>query len=216
MVAVPLIVLLLTSCSSYNSRPTQPTIDCDDVLATVVHRVQTGDTAGAINSELDWLTRNCSAEYEVFADYASARGMAEQFGPDSCDSLTQHISREAISLLSREGLCSGGESGSAADSPPVDSQPGGGIPWNEAVNYVGTFQHVCGPFAGMGNSGDDVFLNLGRDYPDTQRFQIVLWDVGAVESLPTGTTLCTSGVITLYEGVAQIELRSASLVEVYE
>lgn len=84
-----------------------------------------------------------------------------------------------------------------------------------AVNYAGTTQRVCGPFAGTGSSNDDVFLNLGRDYPDPERLQIVLWDVGSVEPITNGATLCASGQITLYEGVAQIELQSASLVEIY-
>lgn len=101
-------------------------------------------------------------------------------------------------------------------APVVEDQPGGGIAWDEAANYAGTTQRVCGPLAGSGNSNDDVFLSLGRDYPDAERFQIVLWDIGGVEPIPHGTTLCTSGPVTLHEGVAQIELQSASLVEVYE
>jgi hypothetical protein len=110
----------------------------------------------------------------------------------------------------------------SADVAPVDpeavveDQPGGGIPWDEAVNYAGTTQRVCGPLAGSGNSNDDVFLNLGRDYPDAERFQIVLWDIGGVEAIPYGSTLCTSGPVTLHEGVAQIELQSASSVEIYD
>ena len=66
--------------------------------------------------------------------------------------------------------------------------------------------HVCGPLAGSGNSNDDAFLNLGRDYPDNGRFQIVLWDIGGVEPIPHGTTSCTMGEITLCEGVAQVEI----------
>ncbi|TFB51961.1 hypothetical protein [Cryobacterium tagatosivorans] len=218
LIAAPLTVLLLTSCSSYggSTNRSEPSITCDDVLAKVVDRERVGDTAGAINSEIDWLSSKCSAEYDVFVDYASTKGSAEQFGPDACDSLTQYIGREAIVLLSEDGLCSSGAAGSPVDAPVGESQPGGGIAWNEAVNYAGTTQRVCGPLAGSGNSKDDVFLNLGRDYPDTGRFQIVLWDVGGVEPIPHGTTLCTTGEITLYEGVAQIELKSASLVEIYE
>lgn len=218
LIAAPLTVLLLTSCSNYggsNSR-SEPSFTCDDVLATVVHRERTGDTAGAINSELDWLSNNCSGAYDIFVDYASAKGMAEQFGPDACDSLTQHIGRESIALLSEDGLCSGGAAGSLADAPEVENQPEGGIAWNEAVNYAGSTQRVCGPFAGSGSSNDDVFLNLGRDYPDPERFQIVLWDVGGVDPITSGATVCTSGQITLYKGVAQIELQSVSLVEIYE
>jgi hypothetical protein len=85
-----------------------------------------------------------------------------------------------------------------------------------AVDYAGTTQQVCGPLAGTGNSTDDVFLNLGLDYPDPGRFQMVLWDVGGLEPLATGTILCATGLITRYEGVAQIETESVSSVQVVE
>lgn len=218
LIAAPLTVLLFTGCSSYgesNGRA-EPPVTCSDVLASVVHRERTGDTAGAINSELDWLSKNCSTEYDTFVDYASAKGMAERLGPDTCYSLTQHIGRGSIALLSEDGLCSGDTAGSLNDGAKAENQPGGGIAWNEAATHAGTTQRVCGPFAGTGNSNDDVFLNLGRDYPDPTRFQIVLWDVGTLEPISSGATLCTSGQITLYEGVAQIELRSADLVEIYK
>lgn len=218
LIVAPLTILLLTSCSSYQGSniPSEPSLTCDDVLATVVHRERTADTAGAINSELDWLGNNCATAYKTFVDYASAKGVAEQFGPDTCDSWTQRIGRESVSLLSEDGLCSGGIAGSLGGTPVVKDQPGGGIAWNEAANYAGTTQRVCGPLAGAGNSNDAAFLDLGRDYPDSERFQIVLWGIGGVEPIPYGATLCTSGQITLFEGVAQIELRSASLVEIYK
>ena len=76
-------------------------------------------------------------------------------------------------------------------------------------------QRVCGPLAGIGNSSDDVFLNIGRDYPDPDRFTIVIWDIGDVEPVAAGTTVCTTGQITQYEGVAQIQLRSTSDIELY-
>ena len=100
-------------------------------------------------------------------------------------------------------------------APAAEKQPGGGIPWNQALDYAGTTQRVCGPLSGGGNSEDDVFLNLGRDYPDPDRFQIVVWDVGSLEPIDGGVTLCTSGQITLYEGVAQIELTDPSLIDIY-
>jgi len=99
--------------------------------------------------------------------------------------------------------------------PDPETQPSGGISWNEAVGYAGTAQRVCGPLAGGGNSEDDVFLNLGRDYPDPRRFQIVIWDIGSLDPIDGGVTLCTSGPITLYNGVAQIELTDPSLIEIY-
>ncbi|MBC7631373.1 MAG: hypothetical protein H7290_07865 [Flavobacterium sp.] len=74
---------------------------------------------------------------------------------------------------------------------------------------------MCGPLAGTGQSSNDVFLNLGVDYPDLNRFTIVLWDVGSVKPPPGVTHLCASGVITEYQGVSQIELRSIQAVDTY-
>jgi hypothetical protein len=217
LIAVPLASLSIAGCSSSGdtSNLTAPSMSCESELATVVHRVRTDDTAGAINSELEWLSQNCAAAYDVFVDYSSARTMAKQSGPETCESLAQYISQDAIALLSEDGLCSGGsaEPQSGSSDPPI--QPGGGIAWNEAAKYAGTTQRVCGPLAGTGQSKDDVFLDLGLDYPDPKRFQIVIWDVGTVQPIPSGARLCTSGLITLYNGVPQIELRSASLVEIY-
>jgi hypothetical protein len=62
---------------------------------------------------------------------------------------------------------------------------------------------------------DDVFLNLGRDYPDPKRFQIVVWDIGGLEPIASGTTLCTAGQVTLYQGVAQIELTDPGQIEIH-
>lgn len=101
-------------------------------------------------------------------------------------------------------------------TPAPVSGPAGAIPWSEAVDYAGSTKYVCGPLVNSGTSGNDVFLNLGRGYPDVERFTIVIWDIGGVEAIPNGTTLCTTGTITLYQGTAQIELRSASAVEVWE
>lgn len=101
--------------------------------------------------------------------------------------------------------------------PAPEQQPGGGVAWNQASSYASTFQRVCGPFAGWGSSNDDVFFNLGLDYPDPGRFQIVIWDIGGVEPIPSyGATLCTAGKITLYNGVAQIELYDPSAIEIYD
>jgi hypothetical protein len=48
------------------------------------------------------------------------------------------------------------------------------------------------------------------------RFQIVLWDIGVLEPIAAGATLCTTGTITVYEGVPQIELRDPGAVEIYQ
>ncbi|TNC16590.1 hypothetical protein FHE66_14520 [Georgenia sp. 311] len=94
--------------------------------------------------------------------------------------------------------------------------PSGATSWSEAGSYVGSTRYVCGPLASIRNSTDDVFMNIGLDYPDRSRFTIVLWDIGGIEQVATGTTVCVEGPITTYEGVAQIELRSTDAVELWE
>lgn len=84
--------------------------------------------------------------------------------------------------------------------------PAGSVVWSDAKEHVGRTVTVCGPLVNDGTSRDDVFLNLGRGYPDKDRFTIVIWDVGAIEEVPRGTTLCTTGVVSVYDSVAQIEL----------
>ena len=113
-----------------------------------------------------------------------------------------------VQLLRQDGLCSG--------TVRARVLPDGAISWQDARELVGSYQKVCGPFKGMGNSTDDVFINLGRDYPDPDRFTIVLWDVGGVTQNFSGAALlCAEGPITSYEGVAQIELRDAADIEGY-
>lgn len=95
-----------------------------------------------------------------------------------------------------------------------NSSTGDAISWDEALDHVGETQKVCGVFAGSGSHTDDVFINLGVDYPDPDRFTIVLWDVGQIEPISSGSTICTEGVITLYEGGAQIQHDSIKRVEI--
>lgn len=216
-VALALCALFLTAgCSSYSARTEQAEsgATCDEVLASIVQRVRSDDTAGAINEEIDWLSRNCATQYDIATDYFSGRGsLTGEFAGGGCTSLVDYLRPEALALLTEEGLCGNDP---VPDAPDVAVPSGGGIPWNEAVGHAGTSQRVCGPLAGDGVSDDDVFLNLGLDYPDPGRFQIVLWDIGGLEPIPYGATLCTEGVITLYNGVAQIQLEDPSRIEIYQ
>ena len=237
--AVSVIVITLTGCSSYSSGDVrdQPdaAVTCAEVLGSVVQRIRSDDTFGAIDSEFDYLASNCSTEYATATDYAGTRASVRKPGGSTCDSVSQFISEEALALLTEEGSCAGSP-GSGVQAPswadgavnppswaddnfvapsPAESQPGGGIAWNEAPSFVGTVQRVCGPLVGDGNPEDDVFLNLGLDYPSVGRFQIVIWDVGRIDPIPYGVTLCTTGQITVYDGVAQIELEDPRQVEIY-
>ncbi|RXZ51916.1 hypothetical protein [Agromyces binzhouensis] len=213
--AVLAFVLLLTGCSyGIGSSNSYQEPDCDGVLANAIQGVRADDSSGTTDSYFQWLTENCSYEYDILVDYTSTRGAASgALGPEPCSDLAQYLVPEAIELLLADGLCT---SGSALAAPEPVEQPGDGIAWDAAVSYAGTEQRVCGPLVGDGYSEDDVFLNLGLDYPDPGRFQIIVWDVGGLEPIAYGSTLCTSGVITLYNGVAQIELYDPSRISIYE
>ncbi len=91
------------------------------------------------------------------------------------------------------------------------------VPWTEARGQVGRTLCVEGPVASVGASaGGDVFLNLGRAYPDPGRFTIFIAarHVGKFEAAfgarfwtrLTGKTVQASGEVRLYQGVAEIAL----------
>jgi hypothetical protein len=217
-VAVALAFIATGCTASSGVQESAQGLSCESVLASTVQLIRAGQSGNGhdeLTSAIEKLrTGGCPEEWSVFADYSSARGMAEQFGVGRCSELANYaIQPAAVRLLREDRLCKPGRGAQAVDGSGK-AGPTSGIPWNEAGRYVGTRQRVCGPLSGIGRSADDVFLNIGRNYPDPQRFTIVLWDVGDVRPIPAGATLCASGPITSYKGVAQIELRSAGEVEV--
>ncbi len=212
-----------------------PGASCSALLDRVVkleRAGQVGNGSDELSATIEALrVRECPQEWEVFTDYASAKAGADLYDGDLCSSLRRHIVKEARTLLRQDGLCSkprkstgtGSGDGSfdsflatAAPEPQGPAQGNGdGMPWDQAISHVGSRQRGCGPLAGIGASQDDVFLNLGRDYPDSSRFTVVLWDVGGIEPVPSGSTVCVAGSIVNYQGVAQIQLYSLDAVEVY-
>ena len=222
LASTALIGALVAGCGTSDSnQDSAQGANCREFLGSTIGLIRAGQAGNGHDPLSHAIERlrlgGCSKHWQVFADYSSVRTMSKQFGPDPCSELTNYnIKLAAIRLLRQDGLCEGRRGGSPpANTPADETQPVDEIPWNEAIQNVGSTSRVCGELAGTGASADDVFLNIGRNYPDPERFTIVLWDVGSVESPPTGTTLCASGRVTLYEGVAQIELRSIGAVEIY-
>ena len=82
----------------------------------------------------------------------------------------------------------------------------------EAIRHVGATATVCGPVASARYAthakGQPTFLNLGKPFPD-QEFTALIWGRQraafpyALESL-AGQTICVHGVISTYQGKAQI------------
>lgn len=101
-----------------------------------------------------------------------------------------------------------------------------GITWDEAIDHIGERGTVCGPVMGTryasGSRGEPTFLNLGKDYPDPDRFTVVIWGENrdnfpfAPEVEYDNKTICVSGLIETYEGVPQIIADTPSDIETVE
>ena len=216
--ALVALALLVGGCSDMmDSNARSSTASCQDLLdrtVTLVRSGQKGNGHDALSRAIQALSdADCPHQSSIFSDYMSSRSMVDQIGRESCRSWRRYIDPAAIRLLHEDGLCRM----TRRARPPQHHQGGGpgGISWQEAASHARSVQKVCGPLAGTGMSDDDFFLNVGRDYPDPQRFTIVLWDVGSVQPPPLGATVCATGPIVLYQGVAQIQVRSVGAVEVY-
>ena len=108
--------------------------------------------------------------------------------------------------------------------PLVDGQPkelpAGSIAWDEAKYHIGERVTVCGPVVdatwASGSNGKPTFLNLGKSYPDPDRFTVVIWIQNrsnfpqAPEDYYLGKTICVTGLITEYSGIAEIEVQYPS------
>ena len=131
----------------------------------------------------------------------------------------------AVGLL---GLAACGSSGSAvveptAVAPPVSEQA---IPWDEASGHIGETTTIEGPVVTAvysdTSTGEPTFLNVGRDYPDPDRFTVVIWgdDRGsfpdAPESMYEGKTIRVTGEVSEYDGRAQIEVTWPDAIEVMD
>ena len=107
-------------------------------------------------------------------------------------------------------------------APIPEPQPQG-IPWEQAVHHVGERTTVYGPVVSTkwasSSRGQPTFLNIGRAYPDSNRFTVVIWiqNRGNFSSAPEnyydGKTISVNGLIDTYEGVPQIEVSSPSQIQ---
>ncbi len=100
-----------------------------------------------------------------------------------------------------------------------------GISWDEAKYHIGERTTICGPVVdthyASTSSGQPTFLNLGKGYPDLDRFTVVIWGRNrynfplAPESYYYGKNICVTGLITEYQGAAQIEVSTPSQIQEY-
>jgi len=108
--------------------------------------------------------------------------------------------------------------------PPLEPEPPppppSAISWDKAKDHIGDRTTVCGPVAGTKygatSNGQPTWLNIGRDYPSSERFVVIIWGENRgnfpqpPESYYAGKTICVTGLIQEYQGIAQIEVTESS------
>lgn len=97
------------------------------------------------------------------------------------------------------------------------------IDWEDASFYFGENRTVCGPvvdsYYAESNDNRPTYLNIGEPYPDIDRFDVlILGDArdrfpGNPEDYYLGKTVCVSGTIEVYRGVAQIVVNDPDQIE---
>jgi DNA/RNA endonuclease YhcR with UshA esterase domain len=98
------------------------------------------------------------------------------------------------------------------------------IQWNEARDYIGVKVIICGPVVdskwASGSNGKPTFLNMGKPYPEKDRFTVVIWEEyrdnfpETPEEYYLGKTVCVTGIVDVYKNSCQIELRSPSKIAI--
>ena len=111
------------------------------------------------------------------------------------------------------------------ESSSASSRPAGSLTAAQGSRNVGSRKTVCGdvksPNYVSSSKGKPTFLNLDREYPN-QVFTVVIWGnnrsafPSAPEKLYRSKTICATGLIESYSGVAQIEATSPSQIRVVE
>lgn len=204
-----ILIASVTACTRVNnSGPSYTPPSCSQLLGAAVANERSG--TGDINAILQTLTDRCSNEYEIAIDYLS-NANDSAFKIDSCDELLGYgIRSESVAMLEQDGHCSYGAGGSDG----AKKWPEGGLGWDKAREHSGTVQRVCGPLKSVRETSDGTFVNIGKDYPSPDRFTVIFWDI-YLQPINSGATICGSGKIYLYNGVAQMEMKDPSKLEIW-
>ena len=99
----------------------------------------------------------------------------------------------------------------------------GAVSWQRAGSLVGSVATIQGTVAGTryatSSNGSPTFLNLGVDYPNPNRVTALIWiqnraAFGRPEVKYRGRTICVHGLISRYQGVPEVVLRSVSQIKI--
>ena len=111
-----------------------------------------------------------------------------------------------------------------SSSPVSPAYSGDGFSWEVAIDHVGEKVTICGPVAGThwasSSNGKPTFINVGKDYPASDRFVVLIWDdhrrafPQPPEDYYQGKTICVTGLIQEYEGCAEIVISGPEQIKV--
>lgn len=200
-------ITVLAGCSSssrssdslerYYPEP-RPRQECRELLNQTMGHVRAGEHSDRVNDEVALLSEACPSEMDVFTSYAASSDMPFDV---YCDEIADSTDPEALVMLRQDGHC---KDRTAPGAVPAGGWPEGGIGWDSARDYAGTYQRICGPVTSLRNTYDGAFVNVGLDYPDPGRFTFIMWGV-QLDPIASGKTVCAAGNIYLYDGVTQME-----------
>jgi len=128
--------------------------------------------------------------------------------PADADGLTEQDDVENITSQKDVSLPQENSSHQTSDTDQLN--------WNEADGYIGEFVSVCGPvvsaYFATSTKGQPTFLNIGKEYPDPERFTALIWGSN-LENFPFnpdeyyfGKTICIQGFVEEFEGTLEIEV----------
>jgi len=102
----------------------------------------------------------------------------------------------------------------------------GAIPWDQASAHIGEVAIITGPtistMYATDSRGKPTFLNIGKPYPDPDRFTVVIWGYDrdnfpfAPEVEYDNTTICVTGMVETYKGIPQIVADTANDITIGE
>ena len=101
--------------------------------------------------------------------------------------------------------------------------PSGSIQWYEAKDHIGDRLMVCGSVVGtkygVTSNGKPTWLNIGKDYPSSERFVVIIWGENRAnfpqppEDYYLGKTICITGLIVEWNGIPEIEVKDPSQIQ---
>ena len=106
------------------------------------------------------------------------------------------------------------------ETPPA---PAGAISWDKAKDHIGdratVYGSVAGTKYGSTSSGKPTWLNMGKDYPSSERFVVIIWGENRgkfpqpPEDYYDGKIISVTGLIQEYKGIAQIEVTTPDQIQ---